>query len=94
MKLMRIHNAATWYMWCLTEVGNRLFFASPISNTVRCRPGQNVVTWKTPSRASFHSPSRASRRTRFLRSPHTNVGVKHYECGRTQPLFCADHDHG
>jgi hypothetical protein len=29
----------------------------------------------------------------FLHSPHTNAGMKQYECGRTQPLLRMGHDH-
>jgi hypothetical protein len=49
---------------------------------------------KSPQQSSIRSPSRASSRTRLLHSPHTNAGMKQYECGRTQPLFRACHDHG
>jgi hypothetical protein len=30
----------------------------------------------------------------FLHSPHTNAGMKQYECGRTQPLLRMGHDRG
>jgi hypothetical protein len=30
----------------------------------------------------------------FLRSPHTNAGMKQCECGRTQPLLRMGHDRG
>ncbi len=30
----------------------------------------------------------------FLRSPHTNAGMKQYECGPTQPLLRMGHDRG
>jgi hypothetical protein len=44
-------------------------------------------------RAAF-VPLQASSRTRHLRSPHANADMKQYECDRTEPLFCAGHDHG
>ncbi len=62
------------------------------NNIVRRGPGQNRVTWKSPSRAAFvplQDPVLA-----ILRSPHANAGKKQYECGRTQLLFHAGHDRG
>jgi hypothetical protein len=47
-----------------------------------------------PQQQSIRSPPRASSRTRFLRSPHANAGMKQYECGRTQPLFRVGHNRG
>ncbi len=41
---------------------------------------------------SIRSPPRASSRTRLLRSPHANAGMKQNECGRTQPLFRVGND--
>ncbi len=37
---------------------------------------------------------RASRHTRFLRSPRANAGMKRNKCGCTQPLFRVGHDQG
>jgi hypothetical protein len=49
---------------------------------------------ENPQQLSIRSPPRASSGTRLLRSPHPNAGMKQYERGRTQPLFCVGHDHG
>jgi hypothetical protein len=49
---------------------------------------------ENPQQSSIRSPSRASSRTRLLRSPHANAGMKQYECGRTQPFFRVGHDPG
>jgi hypothetical protein len=49
---------------------------------------------ENPQQQSIESPPRASSRTRFLRSPHANAGMKQYEFGRTQPFFRVGHDHG
>ncbi len=43
---------------------------------VRHRPEQNRVTWETPSSVVFPLPTRANRRTRLLRSPRANAGMK------------------
>jgi hypothetical protein len=64
------------------------------SKCVRRGPGQNRVTWKTPSRAAFIPLQERVAVLTILRSPHTNVGMKQYECGHTQPLFHAGHDRG
>jgi hypothetical protein len=47
-----------------------------------------------PPAAEIRSPPRASSRTRLLRSPHANAGMKRNECGRTKPLFRVGHDRG
>jgi hypothetical protein len=61
---------------------------------VRRGPGQNRVTWKTPSRAAFVILQEPVDVLAILRSPHANAGMKQYECGRTQPLFRAGHNRG
>jgi hypothetical protein len=61
---------------------------------VRCGPGQNRVTWKTPSRAAFVPLQEPVAVLAILRSPHPNAGMKQHEYGCTQPLFRAGHDRG
>jgi len=58
------------------------------------RPGQNWVTWKTPSsRALFPLQEPVAVVASYI--PHTQMyGMKLYECGRTQPLFRVVHDRG
>jgi hypothetical protein len=62
--------------------------------TVRRRPVQNRVTWKTPSRRAF-VPLQEPVAVLAFYVPHTqNAGMKQYECGRTQPLFRVGHHRG
>ncbi len=58
------------------------------------RTGQNRVTWKTPSSAAFVSLPEPVALLAILCSPHANASMKQYQCGRTQPLFCAGQNHG
>jgi hypothetical protein len=44
-------------------------------------PGQNRVTWKSPSRAAFVPLQDPVAVLAILRSPHANAGMKQYECG-------------
>jgi hypothetical protein len=53
--------------------------------SARTRTEQGYL--ENPQQKCILSPSRASSRTRLLRSPHANAGMKQYECGRTQPFF-------
>jgi hypothetical protein len=55
---------------------------------------QNRVTWKTPSWRSISNPQEPVAALAFLRSPHTNAGMKQYECGCPQPLLRMGHDRG
>jgi hypothetical protein len=56
--------------------------------------GENRVTWKTPSSAAFVPLQEPVAVLAFLHSPHTNAGMKQYECGCTQPLLRKGHDRG
>ncbi len=56
--------------------------------------GQNRVTWKTPSSPAFVPLQEPVTVLALLRSPHLHAGMMQYECGLTQPLFRAGHDHG
>jgi hypothetical protein len=64
------------------------------SASVRGGPGHNRVIWKNPSRAAFVPLQEPVAVLAILCSPHTNAGMKQYECGRTQPLFRAGHGCG
>ncbi len=57
------------------------------------RTGQNRVTWKIPSRAAI-VPLQEPVAVLTSYVPHTNAGMKQYECGHTQPLFRAGLNHG
>jgi hypothetical protein len=50
--------------------------------------------FKNPKQLSIRNLQEPVAILAFLRSPHLNAGKKQYECGRTQPLFHAGHDHG
>ncbi len=69
--------------------------SAPQYNIVVLRgPGQKRVTWKTPSREAFVPLEEPVAILAILCSPHTNAGMKQYECGHTQPLFRAGHERG
>ncbi len=83
-----------WWLWtpvCLRSLKQScLTFLYII--IVRRGPGQNRVTWKTPSRAAFVPLQEPVAVLAILCSPHANA--EQYECGHTQPLFHADHKRG
>ena len=58
---------------------------------VRSGPGQNRVTWKTPSRVAF-VPLQEAVAVLASDVPYANAVMKQYKCGRTQPLFRVGHD--
>jgi hypothetical protein len=59
-----------------------------------CTDPNRIGLLGKPPAVKHSFPPRAGRRTRFLRSPRANAGMKRNKCGCTQPIFRAGHDHG
>ncbi len=65
-------------------------YAQPVMKTVRRGPGQNRVTWKTPSRRAF-VPLQEPVAVLTSYAPHMQMPVV---CGLAQPLSRVGHDRG
>ncbi len=87
----------SWFLYAFYAKCWGFSFAFP---SLHCRLGmfgadpERIGLLENPQQQSIRSPPRASSRTRLLRSPHANAGMKQYECSRKQPLFRAGHDRG
>ncbi len=59
--------------------------------------GKNIIFFNcsgNPQQRSIRNLQEPVALLALLRSPHTNAGLKQYECGHTQPLLRMGYDRG